>query len=69
MLENLIQTLPEGRGSLLRRELTLLHRSAERFFTEPEDRALAGVSDLRGVGGSQGHAKADKRVIKRNGEE
>lgn len=57
MLENLIQTLPESRRSLLRQELTLLHRSAERFFTEPEDRALAEVSDFQGVGGSQGHAK------------
>jgi hypothetical protein len=66
MLENLIQTLPEGRGSLLRRELALLHRSAERFFAEPEDRALAEVSDLQGVGGSQGHAKADRQATKRD---
>ena len=69
ILENPIQTLPEARGSLLSRELALLHRSAERFFTEPEDRALAGVGDLQGVGGSQGHAKADQRAIKRNGEQ
>ena len=62
MLENLIQTLPESRAFLLRQELALLHRSAERFFTEPEDRALADVSDFQGVGGSQGHAKTDKRV-------
>jgi hypothetical protein len=54
---------------LPRRELTILHRSVERFFTEPEDRALAGVSDSQGVGGSQGQAKADQRAIKRNGEE
>ena len=32
MLENLIQTLPEQRAPLLRQELNLLHRSAERFF-------------------------------------
>ena len=51
MLENLIQTLPEERTPLLRRELALLHRSAERFFSEPEDRAFADVSDLQGVGG------------------
>jgi len=62
MLENLIQTLPESRGFLLRQELALLHRSAERFFTEPEDRALADVSDFQGVGGSQGHVNTDKRV-------
>jgi uncharacterized membrane protein len=51
MLDNLIQTLPEVRAPLLRQELTILHRCAERFFTEPEDRALAAVSDLQGVGG------------------
>ena len=51
MLENLIQTLPEERAGLLRQELKLLQRSAERFFTEPEDRVLAEVSDLQGVGG------------------
>jgi uncharacterized membrane protein len=51
MLENLIQTLPEERARLLRQELKLLQRSAERFFTEPEDRVLAEVSDSQGVGG------------------
>jgi uncharacterized membrane protein len=53
MLENLIQTLPEERRPLLRQELALVHRSAERCFTEPEDRALAEVSDFQGVGGKQ----------------
>jgi uncharacterized membrane protein len=52
MLENLIHTLPEARGTLLRHELTLLHRSAERSFSDPEDRALAEVSDFQGVGGN-----------------
>jgi uncharacterized membrane protein len=51
MLEDLIQTLPEERVALLRQELNLLHRSAARFFPEPEDRALAAVSDSQGVGG------------------
>jgi uncharacterized membrane protein len=54
MLENLIQTLPEGRATLLRQELAVLQRSAERFFSDPEDRALAEVSDLQGVGGKHG---------------
>lgn len=54
MLEDLIQSLPNVRAALLRRELALLHRSAERFFTEPEDRALADVSDFQGMGGNQG---------------
>jgi uncharacterized membrane protein len=54
MLENLIQTLPEERCPLLRQELEVLHRSAERLFLEPEDRALADVSDSQGVGGKHG---------------
>jgi uncharacterized membrane protein len=54
MLENLIQTLPEERTTLLRQELELLHRSSQHFFREPEDRALAEVSDYKGVGGRHG---------------
>jgi len=53
MLENLIRTLPEARTALLRQELTLLHRLAERIFSEPEDRAMAEVSDFQGVGGKR----------------
>jgi uncharacterized membrane protein len=62
MLENLIQTLPPERGTLLRQELQLLHRSAERFFTEPEDRALAEISDSQGVGGKQERTAVDREV-------
>jgi uncharacterized membrane protein len=51
MLENLLLTLPESRAPLLRQELAMLHRSSERFFAEPEDQALAKVSDYQGVGG------------------
>jgi hypothetical protein len=51
MLENLIATLPEARAGRLRQELALLPRSAERFFPEPDDRALAQVGDFQGVGG------------------
>jgi uncharacterized membrane protein len=53
MLENLLLTLPECRAALLRHELSLLHRTSERLFAEPEDRALAEVSDFQGVGGKQ----------------
>jgi hypothetical protein len=53
MLEELIRTLPEERIPLLRKELDSLHRSAERFFSDPEDRALAEMSDSQGVGGKQ----------------
>jgi uncharacterized membrane protein len=54
MLESLIQAVPEARAALLRKELALLHRSAERAFVEPEDRALAEVRDFQGVGGKLG---------------
>jgi uncharacterized membrane protein len=54
MLEDLIRTLPEDRIALLHQELKLLERSASRFFREPEDRALAAVSDSQGVGGGKG---------------
>jgi uncharacterized membrane protein len=60
MLENLIQTLPECRAGLLREELKLLHRSAERFFKEPEDLALAHLGDFQGVGGKHGRSPADR---------
>jgi uncharacterized membrane protein len=54
MLENLVQTLPAARTPLLRQELGVVQRSAERSFAEPEDRALADGSDMQGVGGTPG---------------
>jgi uncharacterized membrane protein len=62
MLENLIQTLPESRAVLLRQELSLVNRSAERGFAEPEDRAFAEVSDLQGVGGKREWRKERQTV-------
>jgi uncharacterized membrane protein len=53
MLEDLIQVLPPQRGELIRKELSLLYRSTQKYFTEPEDHALAEISDAQGVGGSQ----------------
>ena len=61
MLENLIQSLPEERAALLRRELDLLERSSKRFFMEPEDQALAEVSDLQGVGSNHGRNEAGRK--------
>jgi hypothetical protein len=52
MLENLIATLPAVRVDPLRQELQLLKKSAERFFRDPEDRALAEQSDSQGMGGT-----------------
>jgi uncharacterized membrane protein len=60
MLENLLLTLPERRRPLLRQELSLVQRSSRRFFPEPEDLALAEVSDAQGVGGKP--APSEKRV-------
>jgi uncharacterized membrane protein len=62
MLENLILSLPPQRAPLLKQELTLLNRSTERFFLEPEDRALADVSDLQGVGGNQGNTQPQPEI-------
>lgn len=58
MLDNLIETLPDPRRPLLRQELSLVQRSAKRFFPEPEDQALAEVSDAQGVGGT--HARDEQ---------
>ncbi|MFL6229978.1 MAG: DUF2254 domain-containing protein [Pyrinomonadaceae bacterium] len=52
MLENLIETLPERRAPLLRKELTLLENSAKRTFPDLDDQTLAGKGDLQGLGGS-----------------
>src|SRR5262249_54598357 len=52
LLGDLIRALPAERGPVLRRELDLIHRTAKRSFPEPEDQALADVSDSQGVGGT-----------------
>ena len=56
--ENLAEVLPPGRTPLFRGELTLLQRSTGRFFQDPEDQALADISDLQGVGGKRSGGKA-----------
>lgn len=66
LLENLIQTLPEPRAALLRQELQLLHRAAIHFFPDPEDQALAEVSDLQGVGGNKGLARSEGASLDRS---
>jgi uncharacterized membrane protein len=49
MIENLIHALPEHRHSALRIELDLLNRTVERYYTLPEDLALARGSDTQGL--------------------
>ncbi len=53
MLENLMETLPERRRALLSKELQLLECSAIRTFPDLDDQALALISDLQGLGGTQ----------------
>jgi uncharacterized membrane protein len=51
MLEDLIAALPAERHPRLQEELGLLQRSAERAFSDAEDRALAERGDSQGLGG------------------
>jgi|SRR5687767_106778 len=51
MLENLIETLPRRRASLLRLELSLLVSSSKRVFPDLDDQVLAETGDLQGMGG------------------
>ena len=50
MLENLIEVLPPERIARLQTELALLRRFVDHSFAEPEDQAMAHISDLQGVG-------------------
>jgi len=52
MLEHLNRVLPEARRGPVQRELELLSKSVERDFSDNADRAMAGLSDNQGVGGS-----------------
>lgn len=52
MIDNLMQSLPEWRSPVLRRELDLLDRRLERLHLFPEELALARTPDLQGLGGS-----------------
>jgi uncharacterized membrane protein len=51
MLENLVDTLPERRGPILRLELRLLETASKRTFLDLYDQALAETGDLQGMGG------------------
>jgi uncharacterized membrane protein len=52
MLEDLIETLPERRHAILKKELGLLGTSLKRAFPDLADQALAEAGDLQGIGGS-----------------
>ena len=50
MLVQLLQVVPAARAGTLRKEMSLLARTIERAFADPEDRLLAGTGDLQGFG-------------------
>ena len=51
MLEQLVRTLPEERGQLLRKELHWVQSDARPTFVSTHDKALAKTSDSQGLGG------------------
>jgi uncharacterized membrane protein len=52
MLDNLFATLPEYRHQALTEERTRLDHMLDTLYNIPEDRALARIPDLQGLGGS-----------------
>lgn len=52
MIEDLIETLPPKRASILEQEMTLLASSTKRTFQDQADQTLAETGDLQGIGGS-----------------
>jgi uncharacterized membrane protein len=50
MYEQLLRTSPAERAGALQKEVSLLARTIERSFVDPEDRALALHADLQGFG-------------------
>ena len=60
-LEELLRLAPPGRRAPLFRQLRLQHRSAARYFPEPEERLLAEVADESGLSDedSAGDVQAD----------
>jgi uncharacterized membrane protein len=59
MLENIMQTLPQHRHAELYKQLALLDRKIERYYTFPEDQALASIPDPQGLGGTLGLSIGD----------
>jgi len=52
MIDNLMQVLPERRRPALAQELMLLDRAIDVCYPFPEDRVVARIPDLQGLGGS-----------------
>lgn len=58
MLEDLMRTLPAHRQPALVTQLSLLERAVDASIDLPEDRALARIADVQGLGGSRAAAGA-----------
>jgi uncharacterized membrane protein len=54
MILDFLETLPEWRRPALRRELDLLDQGIDRQYPLAEDRAMARIPDMQGLGGSSG---------------
>lgn len=54
MMLNLLETLPEWRRPALRRELDLLDQSIDLQYPLVDDRAMARMPDMQGLGGASG---------------
>jgi uncharacterized membrane protein len=70
MIESLLRVLPPERAPALREELAMLHRSAARSFSEPEDQLMATHGDRQGVGGGGtevGTDNGEARVVHGSG--
>jgi uncharacterized membrane protein len=52
MLDSLTRVVPPERAVRLHDQLSLLHRTVERGFLDPEDRERAGRGDSLGMGGA-----------------
>jgi len=57
MIENLMQTLPRHRQSVLQQQLAALDREMEKHFDMAEDLMLARIPDSQGLGGRSGERR------------
>ncbi len=54
MILDLLEALPEWRRPALRRELDLLDQGIDHMYPLADDRAMARIPDMQGLGGSSG---------------
>jgi len=64
MFEQLVQFVPVERSVVLRKEMTLLQRTIENGFVDHEDRILAGLGDLQGLGSEDRSQETKVRIQK-----